>query len=104
VRDAGAGVLRTRRVHVIAIAVVSAIVIALGHLVFGVHPAIGVLGLALSFVLCAAAARMMGETDNTPAGPLGGFAQIVVGSVAPGGVQAPLTGGGIVNGSLMHSA
>lgn len=104
VRDAGAGALRTRRVHVIAIAAVSVVVIALGHLVFGVHAAIGVIGLALSFVLCAAAARAIGETDNTPAGPLGGFAQVVVGSVAPGGIEAPLTGGGIVNGSLMHSA
>jgi uncharacterized oligopeptide transporter (OPT) family protein len=45
----------------------------------------------------------MGETDNTPAGPLGGFAQVVVGAVAPGGIVAPLSGGGVVNGALMQS-
>lgn len=103
-RAAGAGAFRTRRAHVIAIAGASVAIIVLGHVVFGVHAAIGVLGIVLSFVLCAAAARAMGETDNTPAGPLGGFAQVVVGVAAPGGVAAPLTGGGIVNGSLMHSA
>lgn len=101
---AGTGAFRTRRGHVIAIAVTAIAIVVLGQVVFGVHAAIGVLGIALSFVLCTAAARAMGETDNTPAGPLGGFAQVVVGAVAPGGVAAPLTGGGIVNGSLMHSA
>jgi uncharacterized oligopeptide transporter (OPT) family protein len=69
-----------------------------------VNPLIPAFALVLSAILCAAAARAMGETDNTPAGPLGGFAQLVVGAVAPGGMHAPLAGGGVVNGTLMQSA
>lgn len=94
----------TTRGHVLAMTIAALAIIALGALVFGVHPAVTVLGLALSLVLCAAAARAMGETDNTPAGPLGGFAQLVVGAAAPGGIAAPLSAGGVVNGTLMHSA
>jgi len=101
-RDADA--FRTTRAHVVAMAVAALAVVALGTLVFGVHPLIGALGVALAGLLCAAAARAIGETDYTPAGPLGGFAQLLVGIVAPGGVAAPLTGGAVVSGTLMHSA
>ncbi|MDQ3369270.1 MAG: OPT/YSL family transporter [Myxococcota bacterium] len=104
VHAAAATDFRTTRRHVIALVIAAIAVVALGAAVFGVHPAITVLGLALSALLCAAAARAMGETDNTPAGPLGGFAQLVVGGAAPGGIDAPLAAGGIVNGTLMHSA
>jgi putative OPT family oligopeptide transporter len=103
-RRARAAELATERRHVVALIGVSALVVLLAHVVFGVYPAVSVLGLVLSILLCAAAARAMGETDNTPAGPLGGFAQIVVGIAAPGGITSPLTAGGIVNGTLMHSA
>lgn len=94
----------TTRAHVVAIALVALAVIALATIVFEVHPLVGVLGVGLAVLLCAAAARAVGETDNTPAGPLGGFAQLVIGIASPGGVAAPLTGGAIVNGTLMHSA
>ncbi len=95
---------RTTRGHVLAMVIAALAIVVLGALVFEVHPAVTMLGLALSIVLCAAAARAMGETDNTPAGPLGGVAQIVVGVAAPGGIAAPLSAGGVVNGTLMHSA
>ena len=95
---------RTTRAHAVQLAIAAAAVIAFGAIAFDVHPLIPAFGLALSTLLCAAAARAMGETDNTPAGPLGGFAQLVVGVTAPGGIDAPLSGGGVVNGTLMHSA
>ncbi|MBA3391641.1 MAG: OPT/YSL family transporter [Deltaproteobacteria bacterium] len=102
--DAAHDKFRTTRGHVVAMVIAALAIIVLGVLVFDVHPAVTMLGLGLSIVLCAAAARAMGETDNTPAGPLGGFAQLVVGAVAPGGIAAPLSAGGVVNGTLMHSA
>ena len=101
--SAGDGLRLTRR-HVLALVVASGAVIAFGAITFDVHPLILAFGLVLSVLLCAAAARAQGETDNTPAGPMGGFAQVVVGAVAPGGIDAPLSAGGVVNGTLMHSS
>ena len=103
-REAPASELRLTRGYAIALALAALAVIVTGSLLFDVHPAISALALVMSAVLCAAAARAMGETDNTPAGPLGGFAQITTGLIAPGGVTAPLVSGGVVNGTLMHSA
>lgn len=95
---------RTNRSHVLGLAVASIGVIIFGTIAFDVHWLIPMFGLVLSALLCAAAARAMGETDNTPAGPLGGFSQLVIGAAAPGGIDAPLSGGGVVSGTLMHSA
>lgn len=104
-RDISSGEgFRMTRGHVLQLAIASGAVIVFGTIAFEVHPLIPAFGLVLSAVLCAAAARAMGETDATPAGPLGGFAQVVIGAAAPGGIDAPLTGGGVVNGTLMHSA
>jgi uncharacterized oligopeptide transporter (OPT) family protein len=79
-------------------------VVALGRLAFGVHPAYSALALAAAVPLCAAAVRAKGETDRTPAGPLGALGQLVTGIAAPGGLAAPLCGGGIVNGTAMQSS
>jgi uncharacterized oligopeptide transporter (OPT) family protein len=92
------------RTHALPLIGAAAAVIVFGTIAFDVHPLIPAFGLVLSVLLCTAAARAMGETDNTPAGPLGGFAQVVIGALAPGGTAAPLSGGGVVNGTLMHSA
>ena len=101
--SAAGGVRMTRR-YALGLVVASGAVVALGAITFDVSPLIPLFALVLSAALCTAAAHAMGETDNTPAGPLGGVAQLVVGSVAPGGTAAPLSGGGVVNGTLMHSA
>jgi uncharacterized oligopeptide transporter (OPT) family protein len=99
-----AGGLRMSRMHAVALGAAAIAVVALGVVAFDVSPVIPLLALALSAVLCAAAVHAMGETDNTPAGPLGGVAQLVIGAGAPGGTAAPLTGGGVVNGTLMHAS
>ncbi|MGE0396843.1 MAG: OPT/YSL family transporter [Kofleriaceae bacterium] len=101
--SASGGFHMTRR-HVIALAVSGAAVVVLGTIAFDVSPIIPLFALVLSALLSAAAAHAMGETDNTPAGPLGGFAQLVIGASAPGGIAAPLSGGGVVNGTLMHAS
>lgn len=103
-RVSAAGGFRMTRAHAIVLGGAAVAVIVFGTIAFDVSPVIPLFALVLSVVLSAAAAHAMGETDNTPAGPLGGFAQLVVGSVAPGGSAAPLSGGGVVNGVLMHSA
>jgi uncharacterized oligopeptide transporter (OPT) family protein len=100
----GADGLRMTRAHALQLAIAAGAVIVFGTVAFDVHPLIPAFGLVLSVVFCSAAARAIGETDNTPAGPLGGFAQVVIGSASPGGIDGPLTGGGVVNGALMHSA
>lgn len=99
-----AGGFRMTRGHIIALATGSIAVVVLGSVAFSVSPLISIFALLLSALLCAAAAQAMGETDNTPAGPLGGFAQLVIGAVAPGGTASPLSGGGVVNGTLMHGS
>ena len=96
--------VRPGRRFMIALALAALAVIGLGELALGVPPAISALALAASAVLTAAAARATGETDNTPAGALGGLGQIAVGAIAPGGVAAPLGAGGVIQGTAMHSS
>ncbi len=101
--SASGGFHMTRR-HVLALAVSGAAVVVLGTIAFDVSPIIPLFALVLSALLSTAAAHAMGETDNTPAGPLGGFAQLVIGVSAPGGIATPLSGGGVVSGTLMHTS
>ena len=95
--------LRIRPVHGVLVALACGGVVAFGALAFDVNPIIPFLGLVLSVVFAAAAARANGETDNTPAGPLGGFTQGILGLGSPG-IPATLAGGAVVGGTLMHSA
>jgi uncharacterized oligopeptide transporter (OPT) family protein len=99
-----AGGFRFTRNHSLGLGAAGVAVVAFGTIAFEVSPLIPLFALLLSAVLCAAAAQAMGETDNTPAGPLGGFAQLVIGAAAPGGTASPLSGGGVVNGTLMHAS
>ena len=88
----------------LALALASLAAVGLGELALGVAPAITALALVLAALLSAAAARATGETDNTPAGALGGLGQIAVGAIAPGGIAAPLGAGGVIQGAAMHSS
>lgn len=97
-RGAGGG---RGRLAVVGCAVV---LIAIAWRGFGIHPAFAALAVVLAAVCSVAAMHATGETDNTPAGPLGGLTQIVVGAVGPGGVGTPLAAGAIVNGATVHAA
>ena len=89
--SAAGGVQMTRR-YALGLVVACGAVVALGAITFDTSPLIPLFALVLSAALCTAAAHAMGETDNTPAGPLGGVAQLVVGSVAPGGTAVAHSG------------
>jgi len=89
---------------VIALGAAALALIAIGRVGFGVHPAIALLGVALAVVFSAAAMHATGETDTTPAGALGGVAQLAIGATGPGGIAAPLYAGGTANGVAAHSA
>jgi uncharacterized oligopeptide transporter (OPT) family protein len=103
-RDLGTSAGATPRATWLAIAGVCVAVVVAGHAVFGIHPALAVLALALAAPMCAAAARTTGETDNTPAGALGGLGQVAIGALSTGGVASPLAGGAILNGTAMQSS
>jgi uncharacterized oligopeptide transporter (OPT) family protein len=94
----------TSRTTWIAITCVCVAVVLAGRFMFGIHPALAVLALVLSAPLCAAAARTTGETDNTPAGALGGLGQVAIGALTARGIASPLAGGAIVNGTAMQSS
>jgi uncharacterized oligopeptide transporter (OPT) family protein len=100
----GHGRLQMSRRHVLGSLAASAAVVGSGALVFEVNPLFPLFGLGIAMVVSVAAARAIGETDNTPAGPIGGVMQVAAGAIAPGGIHAPLSAGGVVNGVLMHSA
>jgi uncharacterized oligopeptide transporter (OPT) family protein len=108
-RRAFAGALRIRSASTtapVAIAAVAAAVaaIAAGWYGFGVHPAFAALGVALSGALAVPAMQATGETDTTPAGALGGVAQIAVGGLGASHIAAPIAAGGTVNGVAAHAA
>ncbi len=77
------------------------VTVGIGWRVFGVHPLIALLALALSFVLAGVCARAAGETDIAPAGAGGALGQILLG--APGFVTS-LFCGGVIFGTVAQTA
>ncbi|HEX9297001.1 MAG TPA: OPT family oligopeptide transporter [Polyangiaceae bacterium] len=73
----------------------------IGWGVFGVHPLVALLALALAFVLAGVCARAAGETDIAPAGAGGALGQILLG--APGLVTS-LFSGGVIFGTVAQTA
>jgi uncharacterized oligopeptide transporter (OPT) family protein len=101
--DVGLGATAARRVKLaVALAAIALVVIAWRG--FGISPAFAAIAVVLAAIFSVAAMHATGETDNTPAGPLGGLTQIVVGAIGPGGVATPLAAGGIVNGAAVHAS
>jgi uncharacterized oligopeptide transporter (OPT) family protein len=79
-------------------------ILLVGWLWFDVSPLFAGLAVILAAIFTVAAMQATGETDQTPAGPLGGVTQVIVGAVGPGGVAAPLHGGGVVSGVAGHGS
>lgn len=88
----------------VVLAIATAIVIAVGAFELDISPLWSALAIVLAVIFSVAAMQATGETDYTPAGPLGGLTQIVVGTVGPGGTATPLYGGAVVNGVAAHSS
>ena len=78
--------------------------VVLGHYMFEVTWWIGIIAVALTFVLSIVAARATGETSVTPIGAMGKITQLMLGAMAPGNATANLMGASITAGAAAHSA
>ena len=80
----------------------------LAHLFFGIAIWMGILAVALSFVIASIAVRATGETDINPVGAMGKVTQAVYGALDPGMISTNLMAAGITAagasqaGDLMH--
>lgn len=71
---------------------------------FDVPPHLGVLAVALTFVLALVACRATGETDITPTGAMGKIMQLIYGALIPQSATANLMTAGITAGASSASA
>jgi OPT family oligopeptide transporter len=88
----------------IGVGVTTVGIVALGAGAFGIHPALGVLAVLLSFVLAIVACRATGETDVTPIGALGKVTQLTYGVLAPSNVVTNITTASITASVASSSA
>jgi uncharacterized oligopeptide transporter (OPT) family protein len=85
--------------------------VLLGHWRFGIHWAMGILAVVLTFLLSIVAARATGETDVTPIGAMGKITQLHYGYITPAqtasttaGLTTNLMTASITAGAASHSA
>jgi OPT family oligopeptide transporter len=91
------GEARTRGPWIWALPIAAiGLVVILGRSVFGLHPLLTLLALALSVILATVAARATGETDIAPITQMGQLTQIFIGAVAPGQVAVNVLSGSVV--------
>src|SRR5262245_19002192 len=76
----------------------------LGHFFFEITWWMGILAVAITFVLSIVAARATGETDVTPIGAMGKITQLTFGVIAPSNVTTNLMTASITAGAASHSA
>jgi OPT family oligopeptide transporter len=79
-------------------------IVVTGKLAFDIPPLLGLLAVALSFVLSIVACRATGETDTTPIGAMGKITQLTYGVLAPGNVVTNLMTASITAGAAGSSA
>ena len=90
------------------LAVASLGTVVSSNYLFGIHPGLTILAVAMSSVLAAIAVRSTGETDINPIGGMGKVTQLVYGAIAPGSIptnlmSAAVTGSGASQaGDMMH--
>jgi OPT family oligopeptide transporter len=75
----------------------------LGHAMFGIVWWMGVIAVLATFVLVIVAARVTGETDVTPIGPLSKITQLTFGAIQPGSVTTNLMTANISAGATNHA-
>ena len=71
---------------------------------FGIPPHLGLLAIAMTFVLALVACRATGETDITPGGPLGKIMQLTYGILMPQSTTANVQTAGITASASVASA
>jgi OPT family oligopeptide transporter len=75
-----------------------------GHLFFSIRWWMGVIAVALTFLLAIIAARATGETDFTPIGAMGKITQLTYGVLAPSNTTINLSTASITGAGACHSA
>jgi uncharacterized oligopeptide transporter (OPT) family protein len=78
--------------------------VILGHFLFGITWWMGILAVAVTFLLSIVAARATGETDITPIGAMGKITQLIYGVVAPSNITTNLMTASITSGAASHAA
>jgi putative OPT family oligopeptide transporter len=78
--------------------------ISLARLIFGVSLKAGLFAGSLSVLFAAVATRATGETDVSPAGPLGKVTQLALAFIAPGDATANLMGANLMTGTAAHAS
>jgi len=81
----------------IGITVAGLFAIVTQYFVFGMHPLMTVLAIALSAVLALVGTRAQGETDVNPIGAMGKVTQLVFAAIAPGNAQINLMAAGMTS-------
>jgi OPT family oligopeptide transporter len=79
-------------------------IVIVGKIYFGIAIGLGILAVALSFILSIVAARATGETDTTPIGAMGKITQLTYGLLAPGNITTNLMTASITAGAAGSSA
>ncbi len=78
--------------------------IAISWVAFGINPLLGLLSVAMSFVLALVACRATGETDTTPIGAMGKITQFMYAVLAPADKTINLMTAGTTAGAAGSSA
>lgn len=91
------------RVSAIGIPLLGAVVVAMGHVFFGVTWWMGAIAIPLVFVFAIIAVNSTGLTSITPIGAMGKLTQLTYGAIAPGNMTTNLMTAGIT-GEVVSSA
>jgi OPT family oligopeptide transporter len=75
----------------------------LGHSLFAIAWWMGVIAVLATFILVIVAARVTGETDVTPVGPLSKITQLAFGAIQPGSITTNLMTANISAGATTHA-
>lgn len=75
----------------------------LGHQLFHIQWWMGAVAVIATFFLVVVGARVTGETDVTPTGPLSKITQLSFGALAPGNISTNLMTANISAGSVSHA-
>jgi uncharacterized oligopeptide transporter (OPT) family protein len=89
---------------IIGTLVAGAVCVELGHQWFEISRPMGILAVAVTFLLSIVAARATGETDITPIGAMGKITQLIYGAIAPTNITTNLMTASVTAGAASHSA
>jgi OPT family oligopeptide transporter len=82
----------------------TALTTVLAWFLFGIHPVLTVVAVALSAVLSIVATRSVGECDINPVGGMGKVTQLVFGGLSPGSMSTNLMSAGITAAGATQAA